>query len=840
MKKSKLFLGSIALLSTVFALGSCDKDKDEKSESVESSDVTTGQSTSQATSEATSEASSSEEVSLPYETVKTELIADNFETGVFTADKKYGIMKISTGSEITNRIRAYTDTDLNKEFEWSQAFRLDKANKVISFTTPKTYVDPDTGDYSAGKLILYVQNGSSGLNVNNVKIQNVGDPTDSQVIDYSTSEPVVKLEIDIPNTYMGEDEESLRTYNITMGNSGKTTYLYQMSFEAVYDTGTPTSFEIYDCGTTDFMIGQDYSYNDMILLESYDNGKIEQINLKSSDVTFDTTAYNNNTVGTYDLSVKYKDYDAQTYKINVLEPKEITLGFNCSYLSEQKSNAGNTKYVNGKAQTIYSLNEEFDETYINASVVAELGDSTKEFLVTTDLLEFSGFDSSTTGVKTITAKYKYYDISATFDVTVVNTTVPYVDYSSFGKVYSVYVDDDYTGADGEIATIDGMNSMQFKTIGAALEVLEKIGLKDNGTYDTTSDAYKARKLLRVAAGYYNEKLEINVPNLTILGAGACQSTHSEDVNNWDETAFNNATVIEWDSLYGMPDEGGFWQVTDSCQTVAIRDTAIGCEMEGVTLSNYWNNEKTFNTAENLEKLAKYSLYLNNKVNEHRALALLCQADKFSMNDCALLGYQDTVEFFYGRQNIQNSYISGCTDFIFGTNNTTYFNKCEIRVIEKANSSSYITAMKGYNKEGETVKYGVIFNYCDFTADTDSNGNSLVGDGTSSIGRTWGKCATVMTMNCTLGKHISKVDGTRYLTMNTQPTESTVRYTEYNNTGDAAVTSGVGSVNGFTVLTDETEALKYADYDYIFADTNDGTTYDDAWSGYGVIVNVSKK
>ena len=43
-----------------------------------------------------------------------------------------------------------------------------------------------------------------------------------------------------------------------------------------------------------------------------------------------------------------------------------------------------------------------------------------------------------------------------------------------------------------------------------------------------------------------------------------------------------------------------------------------------------------------------------------------------MEKCRLLGYQDTLELFTGRQYIGDIYIQGVTDFIFGTNNTTYF------------------------------------------------------------------------------------------------------------------------------------------------------------------------
>ena len=43
-----------------------------------------------------------------------------------------------------------------------------------------------------------------------------------------------------------------------------------------------------------------------------------------------------------------------------------------------------------------------------------------------------------------------------------------------------------------------------------------------------------------------------------------------------------------------------------------------------------------------------------------------------MEKCRLLGYQDTLELFTGRQYIVDTYFQGVTYFIFDTNNTTYF------------------------------------------------------------------------------------------------------------------------------------------------------------------------
>ena len=65
---------------------------------------------------------------------------------------------------------------------------------------------------------------------------------------------------------------------------------------------------------------------------------------------------------------------------------------------------------------------------------------------------------------------------------------------------------------------------------------------------------------------------------------------------------------------------------------------------GVTISNYWNS------------LSVFDKDLGPGYAEHRALALLVQADQFVMKDCKFLGYQDTIELFTGRQLIEDTYI----------------------------------------------------------------------------------------------------------------------------------------------------------------------------------------
>jgi hypothetical protein len=211
-------------------------------------------------------------------------------------------------------------------------------------------------------------------------------------------------------------------------------------------------------------------------------------------------------------------------------------------------------------------------------------------------------------------------VSATTVVHVTDVTpTPDVD-----GVVKVLVDPEYLALRGELS---GPYHV-FSTIQQALDYLAHV---DAAT----------QKLLAIASGTYNEKLEITIPNLKIEGWGE----KPEDV------------LIEWDSLYGLVDAGGFTHTTDSTATVAVRDSAVNVIMENITISNYWNTQ---------ERMDEAGLAIE------RGLALLVQSDRFVMKNSRLLGIQDTLELFMGRQYFEDTFISGYTDFIFGTNNTTYF------------------------------------------------------------------------------------------------------------------------------------------------------------------------
>lgn len=154
----------------------------------------------------------------------------------------------------------------------------------------------------------------------------------------------------------------------------------------------------------------------------------------------------------------------------------------------------------------------------------------------------------------------------------------------------------------------------------------------------------------------------------------------------------------------------------------------------------------------------------------QAVALHVEGDRITFRNCRFLGNQDTI--YAGRENsrqlFDNCYIEGTTDFIFGPA-TAWFEGCSIH----CKRNSYITAAN----TPQNIDYGFIFNNCTVTLADSVNAVYL--------GRTWRAYSMTVFMNCTLPKgiHPNGWDNWR-----NPENEKTVRYSEFNNTGEGAATN----------------------------------------------------
>ena len=688
------------------------------------------------------------------------------ETGVSETDVIAGKFIIVAGTEIRSRTKNWTNPDDSSDTRaFTKSVKFGSNSNAIKVSVP-----------GSGVLVFWAQNGSSSADTQKVKI--ISPDGKEQIIEFAGNtdgSPVVKLSVDVTE---GD-------WTIQRGQ-GNTVDIYALELSCIVEKSEENGFEIVSNGTVDYLCGQKLDLSGLRLNATYANGKTEPLALE--DVTVDTSLVDLSKSGTYEITVSYKEYTPIKYNVNVYLPESVTLGLDAVEKLAQNSAAGNGVYFNYSFKEVYKVGDTLDLTGLSVIVNGSLGETKKSFNVG-DSFVTSEVDLSSAGVKAINVDYVFGEskVSAVINVYVVDAEPSIVN-----DIYQVKVDQSYNGTIG--AVVDGYNT--FTTIEQALNFL------------ANTDANK-QKLMYIAPGLYKEKLEITVPNLHIYGAGA------------------DKVMIEWDSLYGLKDAGGFTHTTDSTATVAIRDGAYGCTIENVTISNAFNSKEYFDKT------------LGENYPEHRALALLVMGDRFIMKNSVLLGYQDTVELFTGRQYFKNVEIHGYTDFIFGTNNTTLFEDCLINTIYSGKSNGgYLTAFKGSNKgAADAITYGAIFYHCEFTADEG------VADGLTAIGRPWGAYAAVAVIECELGAHIATTaSGTasqneRYVIMSgVKPTDETVQFVEYNNTGAGAITEAVA---GMRFLTAE-EAAKYVDFEVIFGKLNNKVSYDDPWDPNSTEIKIDDR
>ena len=290
----------------------------------------------------------------------------------------------------------------------------------------------------------------------------------------------------------------------------------------------------------------------------------------------------------------------------------------------------------------------------------------------------------------------------------------------FLAAWPVLAANKYDNPDTLIVSRDGTG--EFRTIDEAIEVCRAF-------MDYT-------KVIYVKKGVYKEKLIIPswLTNITI-----CGEDRDNTIITWDDHANIKMPVGGLDSeaaVKGKP------MGTFRTYTLKVQGSYI--TLKDITIEN------------NAAKLGQ-------------AVALHTEGDHILVQNCRLLGNQDTVYTGVGgtRVAFYDCYIEGTTDFIFGPS-IAWFQNCEIH--SKANS--YITAAS--TPAGQ--KYGYVFYKCRLTADKDVDKVYL--------GRPWRPFAATIFMDCELGKHI-RPEG--WHNWNNAKNEETARYAEYGNKGEGAST-----------------------------------------------------
>ncbi len=544
---------------------------------------------------------------------------------------------------------------------------------------------------------------------------------------------------------------------------------------------------------TDFLIGRELTAEGLTVELVYGNGRRDVLDAADYTTNLDKVE---NTTGVHTVTVTHTETGFEaSYEIVIYAVKAVELS-DYSLDASRVTHAVQKIYIKGDSY------DNFDNIAVIATCAAPGVEEEKTFvlrqgeyefdiaLLTFDDLSVTPTNDTPSVIATVNTAIQHPAIStviqASFDITIlelsenVSNTCIIVDKNAMAG----------EGADG-IVTVNSLND--------ALWLLKLL--------DAPRDA---RKTITLCPGTYFEKVDISIPNLSIVAKEGCKA---EDI------------VVVFDALNGLMDPSlttGY--STDGSATFSLRAGAEGFYGKGFTIMNYYNT---------------HALYEQSKTiagGGTQAVACLVRADKVIFEDMRFSSYHDTLYAENGRHIFRNCYIEGRTDYIFGNNATAYFTGCTIRSLGAGvtdKNGGYVVATKG-GKSGQSVEYGYIFDGCTFEGDED------VRPGSVSIARGWGDYMTIMVMNCQLDGSFSKEFygdtsselNDRYGKMNAAPVAA--QLFEYNNTGDGALTEYDAAVSqtieNLCTIPSADRAADFADFSKIFAATNGSFQYEDGWDG----------
>ncbi|OXM99724.1 LGFP repeat-containing protein [Bifidobacterium vansinderenii] len=233
-----------------------------------------------------------------------------------------------------------------------------------------------------------------------------------------------------------------------------------------------------------------------------------------------------------------------------------------------------------------------------------------------------------------------------------------------------------------------------------------VGKGANYQYQTIQDALNAndssltdRLTLKIAPGAYQEQVTVTKPGVVFRNA--------------DETAKQAVTIHEAyyaamgdvtpdkDAKYDKAHAAG----TNTSGTVLVK--ADGFSAYGITFQN------DFNITTHPEEGSQTP-----------AVAFYSSADKVNLVNCRMIGRQDTVWFNgNGRVNVENSYIEGTVDFVFGSADA-YIHDTTLHMAHFAGKDNGYFTAPNTNKD----HVGLVFDKCVFTVDA--------GNTKATLGRPW--------------------------------------------------------------------------------------------------------
>ena len=641
--------------------------------------------------------------------------------------------------------------------------------------------------------VSFTAEGASSSAPTAISLVSVVDGVETVIKDFGTAENKV------PGSYAygtGADESMpAGTYIIRTDRSARVTNLTIVEELEKSDMSGITVRG----ATAKFLAGRTFDSNGLNVTLNYENGRADAI---TSGYQVDSSAVDMTTAGKYTVTVSYSPAGAETpftatYDVVVYAAESIEV-YNYSLTGTR---------VTLPVQKLFAVNGDFNYNGLAVHAIAKAPgvDEAEDFVLAANEFSVSGADLASAGEKTITVSA--CGKSATYGVNA-------VDLSAVTDKTTVKVD----AAAAAVGVTEGV--LTVKSINDAVQAFKLL--------ETGDDVIKT---ISVAAGQYKEKVEIDIPNVKLVGTGATAKD----------------TVIWYDALAGQLDpSGSMAHSTDGSATVSVRESAEGFYAENITFKNYYNTN---------------ALYEQSKLemSDTQAVACLVRADKAYFKNCFFTSYHDTLYADEGRQVYESCEIEGRTDYIFGSSATAYFKNCKINTIGAGDEKNggYIVATKG----AAGMTYGYIFDGCTLGttdevitseqyAELEAAGtlDTQIVAGSVSLARGWDVNMHLAFINCSIsdaysleayGNTASPLND-RYTKMNAEPVASQI--IEYGNTGAGALTEEItatadpatGVIAGLCKVIGADAVTAYTTPATIFALENaPAGLYADDWNGQPV-------
>ncbi len=570
-------------------------------------------------------------------------------------------------------------------------------------------------------------------------------------------------------------------YYLKSTGSGR---FYDISYTQKLEKSAPTSLKV-TSAVTKFLVGTEFVNTNISTALVYANGREDSI---TTGAAIDASAYKKDVPGTYEIKVSYTaSYDGKDVPLEGTCTVYV-YGVESLKLSDHSVDA---QRITHPVQKLFKTGDTFNSDNLAVTGVCSTpGVTEKENFVLPKANVTATVSAMTAGKQTVTVTA--YQKTASYEINV-------VDLSSAQKDKVIV---DSTAAN---VTTNQSGVLVTKSVNDALQAFVLMG--------TPADTVKT---IEMKAGTYTEKVEVNIPNVHIVAA---------------EGVAANQIIIEYNAMNGIVDPSGTTSYsTDGSATFSIREGATGFYAKGITLQNWYNTNDRYNEAKTI-------------TSGTQAVACLVQADKAVFEGVRFSSYHDTLYAQKGRQYYHQCYIEGRTDYIFGDSGVAYFDDCDIMSIgagTNENNGGYVLATKGV----AGMKYGFVFNNCDFT------GDDQVRDHSVSIARGWEANMTIAVLNSRISKAFSLEaygqkttypDGAeytkdlndRYGKMNADPNPA--QLFEYNNTGDGALTQDLinsakdGVIEKMCTVLTADQAELYTK-ENIFAANNVPSLFKDEWAG----------